>query len=76
MRKKELTKRFNVVITKDGKFYVARCLSPDVVSQGRTLKEARKNIKEAIELYLESFGTPSDAEKKVYLTTVEARIAS
>jgi predicted RNase H-like HicB family nuclease len=28
-----------------------------VTSQGETLEDAEKNIKEAIELYIESFGT-------------------
>ena len=35
-------------------FWIAECLSlPGCVSQGKTKEEALKNIKEAIELYIE-----------------------
>jgi len=47
-------------IAKEGDWYVARCLKPDVVSQGRTIEEVRANLKEAVQLYFESFG-PEDA---------------
>jgi predicted RNase H-like HicB family nuclease len=33
---------------------VARCLELGVVSQGKTVEEAQKNLKEAVELYLEN----------------------
>jgi predicted RNase H-like HicB family nuclease len=44
----------HVLIEKEGRLYSALCLELDVASQGRTLVEAKKNIIEAIELYLES----------------------
>jgi len=50
-------KKFTAVITKDGDWYVAHCLELGVVSQGRTIPEAQANLKEAVELYIESFGT-------------------
>ena len=50
-----MTKRFNAVIIREDKFYVAHCIELDVVSQGKTIEEAEKNLKEAVELYLESF---------------------
>jgi predicted RNase H-like HicB family nuclease len=50
---KNMTYRFTTVISKEGKWYVARCLELGVVSQGRTIEEAKKNLKEAVELYLE-----------------------
>ncbi len=37
----------------EDKFYVAYCAELGVTSQGETLEEAEKNLKEAIELYLE-----------------------
>ncbi len=40
-------------INKEGKWFVARSLELGVVSQGKTIEEAEKNIKEAVELYLE-----------------------
>ena len=48
-----MTRRSTVVINKEGKWYVARSLELGVVSQGRSIEEAEKNIKEAIDLYLE-----------------------
>lgn len=42
-----------VYIHKGEKKYVAECLEIDAVSQGDTVDEAMKNIKEAIELYFE-----------------------
>ncbi|MBI5562960.1 MAG: type II toxin-antitoxin system HicB family antitoxin [Deltaproteobacteria bacterium] len=38
-------------------WYVALCVELGVVSQGKTIEEAQTNLKEAVELYLESFGT-------------------
>jgi len=35
---------------------VAHCVELGVVSQGKTIEEAKANLKEAVELYLESFG--------------------
>jgi predicted RNase H-like HicB family nuclease len=48
-----MTYRLTTVINKEGKWYVARCVELGVVSQGRTIEEAQKNLKEAVELYLE-----------------------
>jgi len=49
--------RFTAVISKEEKWYVAHCVELGVVSQGKTIEEAQANLKEAVELYLESFGT-------------------
>jgi predicted RNase H-like HicB family nuclease len=51
-------------IAKEGDWYVARCLKPDVVSQGRTIEEARANLKEAVNLYLDSFGPEGAPETR------------
>ena len=50
-----MTKKFNAVITREDNFFVARCIELSVVSQGTTIEEARINLKEAVELYIESF---------------------
>lgn len=52
-----MSKRFTGVITKEEEWYVAHCLELGVVSQGKTIEEAQANLKEAVELYLESFGS-------------------
>lgn len=51
-----MSKRFTGVITKEENWYVAHCVELGVVSQGKTIEEAQANLKEAVELYLESFG--------------------
>lgn len=51
-----MSKKFTVVITKEENWYVAHCVELGVVSQGKTIEETQKNLKEAVELYLESFG--------------------
>ncbi len=51
-----MAKRFTAVITKEEKWYVAHCGELSVVSQGESIEEAQGNLKEAVELYVESFG--------------------
>lgn len=68
---------FLVSITKEDRFFIARCPELGVTSQGETLEEAQRNIKEAIELYVESFGTgdlPKETSNPVW-TTVEIESA-
>lgn len=48
-----MIKTFTTAINKEGKWYVAKCLELGVVSQGKTIEKATKNLKEAVELYLE-----------------------
>ncbi len=48
-----MSHRFTSVILKEGRWYVARCLELGIVSQGKTIKSAQKNLQEAVELYLE-----------------------
>ena len=45
---------FHILIEKEGGLYSALCLELDVASQGETIEEAKRNIREAVELYLES----------------------
>lgn len=59
---------FLVSITQEGKFFVARCPELGVTSQGESLLEAQKKLKEAIELYIESFCI-ENLQKERYLTS-------
>ncbi|MEK7519796.1 MAG: type II toxin-antitoxin system HicB family antitoxin [Patescibacteria group bacterium] len=45
--------RFTTVINQDGKWFVARCIELGVVSQGKTIEDAQRNLQEAVELFLE-----------------------
>jgi predicted RNase H-like HicB family nuclease len=53
-----MTYRFPALITKEEDWYVARCPELGVTSQGEDVESARANLREAIELYLESWGPP------------------
>ena len=46
--------RLPVKIRKKGKWYVSSCVSLDVHSQGHTKEEARRNLVDALVLFLES----------------------
>jgi predicted RNase H-like HicB family nuclease len=46
----------NIAIQFDGEWFIARCLDLPVTSQGESAEEAKANLKEAIELYLETWG--------------------
>ena len=45
--------KFTAIINKEKKWYVAHCVELGVTSQGKTINDAQKNLKEAVELYLE-----------------------
>ena len=44
---------FTASISQEGKWYVAHAVEFGVVSQGRTIPDAQKNLQEAVELFLE-----------------------
>lgn len=56
-----MTYRFSALITKEDDWYVARCPELGVTSQGQDVESARSNLREAIELYLETWGAPQSA---------------
>ena len=51
-------KSFHAVFASDGEWFIARCLDYPITTQGRTLVAAKKNLQEAVELYLETWGDP------------------
>ena len=66
--------KLTAIIEKEGKWYVALCPELDVVSQGKTVEEARNNLKEALEGFLES-ASKSEIRRRlhgeVFVTQVE-----
>ncbi len=68
----------NVVFIKDENGYYAHCPElPGCHSQGDSYEEARENIKEALELYLETMSKEEIAEslnKELLTTTLEVEI--
>jgi predicted RNase H-like HicB family nuclease len=57
------------VIHKEEDMYVAECPEVGTASQGTTIEEAVKNLKEATELYLEEF--PLENSARSIITTFE-----
>ncbi len=47
---------FSALITKQDHWYVARCPELGVTSQGENVESAHSNLREAIELYMETWG--------------------
>ena len=60
---------FTAIIKKGEKQFVALCPELDVVSQGYTVEEAIKNLKEACELYIEEMGVPEGVSSEDILVT-------
>ena len=57
------------IIHKEEDMYVAECPEVGTASQGKTIEESAKNLKEATELYLEEF--PLKSKEKPFITTFE-----
>jgi len=67
---------YTAIIEKEGDLYAALCPELDVASQGTTVEEATSNLREAVELFLES----ADSEElkrrlrtEVFVTRIEAK---
>lgn len=45
--------KVSIIIEREKKWFVAFCPELDIASQGKTVEEARNNLKEAIELYVQ-----------------------
>ena len=69
--------RITAIIEREGDGYVALCPELDVASQGVTIETARKNLQEAVELFLEN-AHPSEIEcrrhSEVFVTQLEVEI--
>ncbi len=57
--------RLTAAVSKEGRFYVARCLEVEVTSQGENLEAALANLKEALELYFEDVPQPVTLETPI-----------
>jgi len=49
-----MSMKFSVKIFKGEKFYIARVPELGITTQGKTREEARKNLREAIQVHLEA----------------------
>jgi predicted RNase H-like HicB family nuclease len=65
------------IIEREGDGFVALCPELDVASQGDTIEEARANLTEAVELFLDA-ADPSEVEARlhteVYVTRLDVAV--
>jgi len=77
IRGDKMIKQLTAIIEKEDDGYVALCPEVDVASQGDTVDEARKNLKEALELFFE-MASPEEINSRlhdeVYVTHVEVAV--
>ncbi len=70
-------RRLTAIIEKDGDHYVALCPELDIASQASSIEDARKNLIEAIELFLET-ADPAEVATRlsevVFVTSVEVMV--
>ena len=65
-----MQKQLTAIIEREGNGYVSLCPEVDIASQGDTIEEARKNLREALELFFE---TASPCEHAILGGTRSAR---
>lgn len=63
--------KYNVIVQKEENWFVAKCIENSVASQGKSINEALKNLKEALELYNQE---DTEESKIVLITTMEVGI--
>ena len=71
------THHLTAVIEREGDGFVALCPELDVASQGDTIEQARQNLTEALELFLESASADEIQERlhsEVYVTSLQISV--
>ena len=69
---------FTALIEREAHGFVALCVELDIASQGASIEEARQNLQEAVELFLECASEEERQERlhsEVYVTRMEAGFA-
>jgi predicted RNase H-like HicB family nuclease len=68
---------FTALVEREGDGYVALCPEFDVASQGDTVEEAKRNLSEAVSLFLET-ADPSEIQRRehseVFVTRLEVSV--
>jgi predicted RNase H-like HicB family nuclease len=67
-----MNRTLTAVLHKEGNLFVADCPEVGTVSQGETIEEAVRNLREATELYLEEF--PTEDTGRLLVTTFEVAL--
>jgi predicted RNase H-like HicB family nuclease len=74
MNEMKQVQRVTAVIEREGDGYVALCPELDIASQGGAIEEARANLQEALDLFMETASPEEVAERfhsEVYVTGLE-----
>lgn len=69
-----MKRQFTVIIEREGSGYTSLCPELDIASQGDTIEEARGNLQEAVELFLETACEDEIANRlhaEIYITRME-----
>jgi predicted RNase H-like HicB family nuclease len=72
-----MVRQFTAIIEREDDGYVALCPELDVASQGDTIEGARANLREALELFLETASSEeirARLREEVYVTQVEVAL--
>jgi predicted RNase H-like HicB family nuclease len=67
-----MNRTLTAVLHKEGSLFVADCPEIGTASQGSTIEEAIRNLREATELYLEEF--PTEETERPLVTTFEVAL--
>lgn len=73
-----MNKIFTALIQREDDMYVALCTDLDIASQGASIVEARENLKEAVELFLEEASEVEVAQRihtEQYISNIEVAFA-
>jgi predicted RNase H-like HicB family nuclease len=69
--------QLTAIIEREGDGYVGLCPEFDIASQGTTIEETRRNLREAVELFLET-ADESEIKKRrhaeVFITRLEVEV--
>lgn len=72
-----MTRNFTAIIEREDGGFIALCPEFDIASQGESVSEARSNLQEAIELFLETASTDEIQRRlkgEVYVTQIEVAV--
>ncbi len=73
-----MTRQLTSIIEREGDGYVSLCPELDIASQGDSVSEARENLREALELFLETASASEIHERshnEIYVTQLQVAVA-
>jgi len=72
-----MLKQLTAIIEREGNGFVSLCPELDIASQGNSVENARDNLREAIELFVET-ASPAELKERlhgeIYVTRLEVAV--